>query len=346
MKTFYILIIKFGATGDVLRTTTILHGLKREYPQAHITWIVEDKRSFDLLKNNQFINNLVSYEAIRLIPFKDEKFDLLISLDEDPHALALASATNAKEKLGYGLDEQGQIKAFNPESQYAFQLRISDDLKFRKNQKTYQQIIFEMARLHYKRDPYILAIDRRDKTYAEQILKNFGVAHGELVIGLNTGAGPRFAFKSWTVKGYLGLVHRLKEQLKCKIMLLGGPEEEQKNREIVNQCKDLVLAPGTHHSITQFAALVDQCHLIVSGDTVGMHIGIALKKSVIAIFGPTCPQEIDLYDRGIKIVSPIECAPCYKNFCDFKVTCMDKILIDDVYNAICKLLPQEAKPKI
>lgn len=42
-----ILIVKLAAIGDVLRTTPLLSGLKRAYPQSHITWVV-DKEALPL----------------------------------------------------------------------------------------------------------------------------------------------------------------------------------------------------------------------------------------------------------------------------------------------------------
>ncbi len=46
-----ILIVKLAAIGDVLRTTPLLSGLKRAYPQSHITWVA-DREALPLLKNN------------------------------------------------------------------------------------------------------------------------------------------------------------------------------------------------------------------------------------------------------------------------------------------------------
>ena len=40
--------------------------------------------------------------------------------------------------------------------------------------------------------------------------------------------------------------------------------------------------------------------VVVCSDTLGMHLAIALKKKIVVLFGPTCPQEIDLYGRGVK----------------------------------------------
>ena len=64
--------------------------------------------------------------------------------------------------------------------------------------------------------------------------------------------------------------------------------------------------------------------VVVTSDTLGMHLAIALKKKIVALFGPTCPQEIDLYDRGVKLFTSAPCAPCYKQTCPDAV-CMKGI---------------------
>jgi heptosyltransferase-2 len=56
--------------------------------------------------------------------------------------------------------------------------------------------------------------------------------------------------------------------------------------------------------------------IVVSGDSLGMHIAIALKKHVVAWFGLSCAAEVDLYERGIKIIRDLPCAPCWKKVCD------------------------------
>jgi heptosyltransferase-2 len=78
--------------------------------------------------------------------------------------------------------------------------------------------------------------------------------------------------------------------------------------------------------------------LVISGDTLTLHIAVALKRNLVALFGPTCAQEIELYGRGEKIVSPIECAPCYKKICNKRPNCMDLIDLDKIYNISLKLL--------
>jgi heptosyltransferase-2 len=79
---------------------------------------------------------------------------------------------------------------------------------------------------------------------------------------------------------------------------------------------------------------------VVTGDTTAMHLAIGLKKKVIALFGPTCAQEIELYDRGEKVVSSIHCAPCYRRKCEVSPNCMEAITAEEVMKKIKGLLPR------
>ena len=56
-----------------------------------------------------------------------------------------------------------------------------------------------------------------------------------------------------------------------------------------------------------------------------MHVAIAMKVPVVAFFGSTCAAEIELYGRGRKIVSAIECAPCYLRDCPIGERCMSEL---------------------
>jgi heptosyltransferase-2 len=65
--------------------------------------------------------------------------------------------------------------------------------------------------------------------------------------------------------------------------------------------------------------------LVFSGDSLGMHMAIGLKKWVVAWFGPSCEQEIDLYGRGRKIMTKAPCSPCWRRVCEKPVMCYDQV---------------------
>lgn len=339
-----ILIVKLAASGDVLRTTPLLSGLKRAHPQSHITWVV-DKEAYPLLKNIPLIDRLLPFDFSSLLPLELETFDLIIGLEKEPRGAALVSKFRGKKKKGFGLGPEGNVRPLNRATEYAYLLGLSDELKFFRNKKTYPELIFEIADLDYQQDEYFLGLWPEDITFAENFAKRIGLKKGEGVVGLNTGAGEVFANKAWTVAGYIQLISQLKKESPTRLLLLGGPKEKERNAKILRKAKGAITDSGCENTLGQFAALVNLCDVVVTGDTTALHIAIALKKKVVAIFGPTCAQEIELYGRGEKMITSLPCAPCYRRSCEVAPNCMQAIKAEEVMAKIRALLPQSQRTR-
>ena len=335
-----VLIIKLGATGDVLRTTPILKPLKEKYKPAHITWLV-DKSSADVLKGNLFIDRLMVFDAESLVGLRVEQFDVVINFDKAYKAAAIAEQVNGKGKYGFGLSQYGTIYPLNKESDYTFSLGLSDELKFRKNKKTYQELLFESIGMDYRKEEYIYNISEEDALWAKKYLKSCGVNEGDLLIGLNTGGGDIFANKGWHAEGFLELAELCAKNLNAKVLLLGGPQEKEKNERLCKNTKVPLINSG-NNPLGKFAGIVKNCDIVVSGDTLAMHIAIAVKTPVAALFFSTCPQEIEFYGRGMAISAKVDCAPCYKKNCD-RDDCLKDVSVEKVYNGIESLLRRNSK---
>lgn len=328
-----ILIIKLASCGDVLRTTVILSALRRKYPSSFITWLVKEPAQ-ELLEGNPYIDRILVYNSESIPVLEAEKFDLVISLDKAREAIALASLIEAKEKCGYGLSQEGNLYPFNKAAEYSYRLGLDDDLKFRRNKKTYQEMIFEIANLDYKRQEYELRLSAKELDFADTFFKENNLVSDDFIIGINTGAGKVFANKNLQPKRIVELIEVLNAQLQARILLLGGPAERAINNYILEKVDCKIVSSGCMHSIKEFAALINKCSLVIAADTLALHIAIAMKRPVIALFGPTCAQEIDLYNRGCKIITTVECAPCYKNKCDEQITCMDKVDLNRIVETV------------
>jgi heptosyltransferase-2 len=331
-----ILIIKCRAQGDVLRTTPLLPALKKKYPLSHITWLV-DEESRDLLEHNPYIDRLYTYSLESVLPLLVEQFDLLISLDKEPGLTALAVRVEAARKLGFGMNEKGNLTVFNPASEYAWRLGVDNELKFFQNKKTYQEIVHEIAEIPYGRDEYVFILPDEAKVKAERFFRRHRIRGDRLCVGLNTGAGTKFETKQWPPARYIELISLLRRKLGAAVFLLGGRREKEMNRAIARRSRATVYDTGSENSLLEFAGFIFKMDLVVCSDTLGMHIAIALKKKAVALFGPTCPQEIDLYGRGVKLFAAVSCAPCYKKTCpDGK--CMKEITARGVFEEIRKLV--------
>ncbi len=325
-----ILIVKLGAIGDVLRTTPILRALKDKFPDSHISWLVDEK-GYGVLKGNDFVDRILTMNLESSLRLMVEEFELLICLDKAPSAAAIASAVKAKEKLGYGLSREGNIYPLNKQAEYSFKLGLSDELKFKVNQKSYQQLIFEAIGLDYKKQEYIFNLSSEEARMARVFLKKNGIRKQHLVFGLNTGCGNSFSGKKWTESGFIELAKQLIKNKNIKVLLLGGPEEVTRNKRIKAAVKGII-DTGCNNAIRSFASFITCCDVVITGDTIAMHLAIALRKKTIALFGPTCPQEIDLYGRGQKVFANIKCSPCYKQSCR-DMRCMNQISVEEVFNS-------------
>ncbi|MFI5305682.1 MAG: glycosyltransferase family 9 protein, partial [Nitrospiria bacterium] len=333
-----ILILKHAAMGDVLRTTPLLHILKREYPHSFITWLT-DAPSVDLLRHNTLIDRVYIYDTPDITRLSCESFDLLLSLDKEPRTAGLAMKINAKEKRGMGLSPEGNVFPLNREAENYFTLGMSNDLKFFKNTRSYQDLVCEAVGFKYQNDSYILEIPESARIKAKEKYKELGVSNEERLIGLNTGAGGVFANKNWTPDHYISLINRVSGDYRIKFILFGGEREKGLNDFIQSKVSFPVYHPGTF-SVLDFCGMVERCQMIITGDTLGMHIAIGLKVKILVLFGPTCSQEIDLYGLGEKIVSTIGCAPCYKQICPETITCMDLISVEEVFKTMAMCIPR------
>jgi len=328
-----ILIIKLDAVGDVARTTTLLKPLRRKYHPCHITWLVAPEAE-ELLRGNPEIDVLLTYLPAHIERLRVERFDLALGLDKTHRAAAVLEQVHADEKLGFGMTDYGTIRPLNSEAEYHFLLGLDDDLKFHRNRKTYQEIIFDCVRLPWNHDFYCLEIDDSDRRAAKKLLTDLGIKESDAIVGLNLGGGSAFANKIWSAQGAVAFLKALRKAVQCSVLLFGADRERGKIGAIQEAGLPGVLNAMTPHSCRLFQALLSHCAVVVTGDSLGMHLALAERRPVVAIFGPTCPREIELYGLGEKIVSRYDCAPCYRSSCDREPSCVDAIDPSEVVQAV------------
>jgi heptosyltransferase-2 len=220
-------------------------------------------------------------------------------------------------------------------AQYDYALGLSDELKFRVNTSTFPEIFCKTAELDYEGEPYELVLPDGAITRGKHFLERLGP--GEPLVGLNVGAGRVFANKAWTIEGYAWLAGAVRERLGGTAIVLGGPEDRDRAEEVLGLSPGTALDGGVH-DVLDFAAIVGMLDAIVTGDTLAMHLAIALGVPAVVLFGPTVPQEIELYGRGVKLTTSSDCAPCYRRACDRSPSCMDAIEPEEVFRALTEVL--------
>jgi ADP-heptose:LPS heptosyltransferase len=299
-----ILIIKLGAAGDVLRTTPLLHKIKADHPQARIWWLTLSPE----LVPSTHVDKILKWNTENLEIISEVSFSLLFNLDKDHHACALANRLGVKKKRGFLLSDLGVTIPADKHAQEKYETGVFDDVSLA-NKKSYPEELFEICHYKFSGEKYI--IDAPDE-------KDFpGLDLSRPLVGMNTGAGIRWTSRLWSTGHWAELAKKLHSK-GYNVLLLGGPDEDARNKEIQNLSGGAAQYLG-YFPLKTFISLVNKCDTIISGVTMAFHIAVALEKKIVLINNIFNKYEFgDLYGLG-EIIEPDK--PC---ICYFRGTCINQ----------------------
>jgi len=332
-----ILLVNLDAMGDVLMTTAALPAIRRRWPGSSVTWVTLPQCQ-PLLANNPLIWRVMPYTWETTNILREMSFDVVINVDKSQRSAAMAMSAEAPLKLGFRMNGHGAIEPFNPECDYHWRLGTDDELKFRRNDQYGTRILAESLGLEWKRDEYVLELTDEERSFVARYRKEAGL-DGRYVVGFNTGCSDLYPNKKMSVEQLAQLAAKIAGRTGgAAILLLGGKAETERNAEITRRARALgvdVVETPTTEGLRRGILYIAACDAVVTGDTSAMHIAIALKKWTVAHFGLSCAVEIDLYERGRKLVSGLECSPCWRKTCKWEtVRCIEELDLDEIAAAV------------
>lgn len=339
-----VLNIKLDAVGDVLRSTSVVSRFRQEHGDSHITWITAPA-SVELLESNPDIDEVWNcQDVMTLTRLMAQQWDVVFNLDNSHAGASLAGLARAPRKVGFLLTDEG-ITATNEAAACWLQMATTDRLK-KKNTRSYQEIMYEICGLDGPVLRPVLHLPDELLARAQSLVAElFPHVSGDApIVGINTGSGPRWPRKMLDCEQIVDVIAALLTRMPhCRVLLLGGPAETDKNARIASHLGcDQVRNAGCDHSLLQFAAVIAQCRLLLCGDTMALHMATALEVPAVAVFGPTSFTEIHDYDGLIEKVrsSQLDCLCCYGD-CDKSPDCMTTLSADYLAERICARLVSE-----
>lgn len=329
-----ILIINLDAMGDVLMTTAQLPAIKRKFPKSTIYWITL-KNAALLLENNHYVDQVFEYNGESISILNEMKFDYVMNVDKSQKSCSLLNSLDAPKKLGFGLNENSKIIPVSKGAYYNYNLGMDDHLKFKVNKRTGQDYLAETFELDFENDEYIFNFTEEEKSFIKEYKTEVGITANDFVVGFNTGCSTLYPNKKMTIEQHNFLIEKLLKKKRYKIILLGGKEDFERNEEIYSNFKGKIINTPTNEGLRRGACYEDIADVVITGDSFGMHLAIALKKYVIAWFGVSCWTEIELYNRGVKLYpEDLFCSPCWKKECPYDLECIDMIDLDRIISEI------------
>jgi heptosyltransferase-2 len=324
----HILIIKYGALGDVIRTSYVLKGLCEKYEGVSIYWLTASNAA-DLLRYNPYVLQIVTPKC-NLSGLKEISFDLVISLDEEKEILsALADLTYAKIIGAHLTDDNRPV--YTDESAEWFDMGLisrfgkkrADELK-KENKREHNDILATMLDITIE-EPLFFNSPLLEKRMSVIYRK------GCFTIGLNSGAGSRWLSKQLDMDETVHLIGELLNfelnGRKTCIYLLGGEEERERNRELKERVtSDRCIDTGIGNTLLEFAAIIKSCDYVISSDSLALHLAISQKIRNLSFYAPTSAREIGTFGSGVKVTSLSDDYCTYRKDADNSTLTADRII--------------------
>lgn len=294
---------KVVSLGDVLRATVILWALKEKYQNSHISWVVTNEAE-PLLTANPLIDRVLVWD--QFVPFQlmREKFDILINLEKIPGVCAVADAIDAWTKYGFRFDSlKGTYDAYEKGVRF---INYIESKRTDPLRGAWQQVMVEMlGDVEWKGQKYIIGYK-----------PNSPVAFD---VGLNYLVGSKWPSK--------GMPQAAWQELERRLVASGLKVSWQQGQK----------------NLHEYMEWIHSCRLLVSSDSLGLHIALAYDRKVVGLFGPTDPSEIYLYEGSTVFRSACGCPemPCWSPRCLTSLNCMNNMDLDLVVAEVSRILAQQ-----
>ena len=340
-----ILIVKTAGLGDVLRTTALLPALHRQFDNVSVTWITSEDAKPLLYRNHLITRVAAPSDCLG----GSSGFDWVLSLDEDSDLANFAAAFSTPRFSGIYADHDGTLR-YTPDLAPWFGmglLRPSEkggllqaNEEKRNNTRSYEELLYDCLGLFPPVERSQLELSSCSLLKMRRWLMSVFDGNPKL-LGLNSAAGTRWKHKTLPEAKTASVIAEILNRSSLRIVLLGGPQEEARNTRIAYLANDknVVCAPAGL-SLDDFSALVSLCSVVLSSDSLAMHIAISLEIPTVAFFGPTSASEIRLSDIGKKVETPLECKRCYLADCNVVPHCLEAIETLELASAVLKLVPR------
>ncbi len=324
-KSKKVLVLRFGALGDIVHTTIIPQAIKAKHPDYEVHYCCES-RYVHVLENNPDIDKIIefdhkrrkdfSYNLQTALQLRHEHYDVILNLTNAFRNNFMTFVANPKEKFTkVTMGHKHVVDAFFLSAKAAF-----PDLKQPKN-------------LHLGLDTQALDSMKKD-------VENFPRPFFVLSPGGQTDNNRQG--RAWQPENWVDLGNLLKQIFGGTVFISGSPAEKDFHKTIADKIDGAVLYSG-ELSIKQSMALFSLCDLFISGDSGPLHIASGLGVKTVGIFGSTNPENVKPYgENGYSIGALSKCKFCWQKKCsklkegEKYTPCMKSIKPAHVLNLINK----------
>lgn len=351
-----ILIVRMSAAGDIIICLCVLHAVRAAFPRAHITWLV-DERFAELVEHQPELDQVLAAPMRRWHEMLKSPRQWLQLRRE---ARAFGAKLRADGAYDVCLDLHGILKS-TAVARWAKCRRnlVSSRAHLRKLRPFVRREWIPSVGVHYSgrilpvaaaigadvsHPSFAFYVPEEAQAYADRMLAEHDFAASGPLVALNPGASA--PLRRWPGERLAAVARRLKEEVDARVVVIGGPGEEELAQSIVEQADVGALCTAGRTRWEQLGGLLKRCRVVVTADTGPMHLAAAVGARVLGLFGPSLPERTGPSEPGHLIIQKdIPCRPCLDHpTCD-DYHCLTAIEVEDVVAGVLGLLEAGGGPR-
>ncbi len=317
-------IVKLGALGDLIHTLPALSLLRSRFPDSTIRWIV-GSRGASLLAHVGGLDEVVPVdlkrpgELARFIASRHGSFDCLLDF-QGLYKSALLARLLGGENIGFArenLREPGAAVFYRRQA-----------VPLAEGRHVIWKNIHLLHPLGIAPGPYRSLVRVPPATpRLSEFLAHWGESAPALTL-LNVGGG--WPSKVLSAPVWIELIAGLRAEI--PLALVWGTQAEQQLARQIAAATGIAVVPFLDFG--ELISLLARVRVLVSADSLPLHLAGALGTPTVGYFGPTSSRRNGPSDSPGEVVEAVpDCGFCYLRRCD-TMTCMKSITAARLAGAI------------
>ncbi len=328
--------------GDAVLSVPAMKAVRALFPDAEITLLVRPWVA-GLFGSAPFIDSVWSRKKVRGFrewvqmakEIRQKDFDLALLFPNSFGSALTAWTGGIPQRVGYSTDRRGLLLTRStrpsPEKQHQAQyyLGLVENMFGSVSQPTIE-----------------IEATEKERVSARRLLEQEGVDPEAGFVVVTPGAAFGSA-KRWYETRFAEVADRLVSELGLAIVVVGSESERLIGEKVRDGMRNPAAVLSGLTSLETLVGLLAQASLMITNDSGPMHIASALGIPTVAVFGPTDAEATyPLGPRTRVVRHAVQCSPCLLRECPTDHRCMDRVTVDEVFEAAMSLQTTSASPRI
>lgn len=332
-----VLIVKLSSMGDVIHTFPVACAIKKSAPDSRITWVVSDVYE-ELVRLSPYVDDVILFkrrklgkiwtragtlefgELIRAV--RKTEYDAVLDLQGLLRSAFVLFFARSPLKIGFSYAREMAPIFYNKKV-----ASIGDDAHAIER---YMSVLPALGIHDAGEVEYGLSVSEQDLEWARTVIPK------EPFVVINPNS--RWKTKRWDTQKFGKLSVELLAKYELRTVIIGSDEDKKRGAQVKAVVGAGAVDLTGSSGFGRLAAVLKLSQGLVTNDSGPMHLAVALKVPVVALFGPTNPARTGPHGGASLVLNHQEsCAPCYKRSCPKGDECMEMITVPDVLTAWDKL---------